>query len=79
MRAKLGAIGVLTRLRLWRTARMLRLVFDIMRCRCELSRRKRVCDESRDKISLARLSEVELPASKSARSDALKAWIRALG
>ena len=28
MRAKLGAIGVLTRLRLWRTARMLRLVFD---------------------------------------------------
>jgi glycosyltransferase involved in cell wall biosynthesis len=28
MRAKLGAIGVLARLRLWRTARMLRLVFD---------------------------------------------------
>lgn len=28
MRAKLGAIGVLTRLRLWRAARMLRLVFD---------------------------------------------------
>jgi glycosyltransferase involved in cell wall biosynthesis len=28
MRSKLGAIGVLTRLRLWRTARMLRLVFD---------------------------------------------------
>jgi glycosyltransferase involved in cell wall biosynthesis len=28
MRAKLGAIGVLTRLRLWRTAKMLRLVFD---------------------------------------------------
>jgi glycosyltransferase involved in cell wall biosynthesis len=28
MRAKLGAIGILTRLRLWRTARMLRLVFD---------------------------------------------------
>ncbi|HEX3990796.1 MAG TPA: glycosyltransferase [Acetobacteraceae bacterium] len=28
--AKLGAIGVLTRLRLWRAARMLRLVFDNM-------------------------------------------------
>jgi glycosyltransferase involved in cell wall biosynthesis len=28
MRAKLGAIGVLARLRLWRAARMLRLVFD---------------------------------------------------
>jgi hypothetical protein len=28
LRSKLGAIGVLTRLRLWRTARMLRLVFD---------------------------------------------------
>jgi glycosyltransferase involved in cell wall biosynthesis len=28
MRAKLGAIGVLTRLRLWRTSRMLRLAFD---------------------------------------------------
>jgi GT2 family glycosyltransferase len=28
MRAKLGAIGVLTRLQLWRTTRMLRLVFD---------------------------------------------------
>jgi glycosyltransferase involved in cell wall biosynthesis len=28
MRSKFGAIGVLTRLRLWRTARMLRLVFD---------------------------------------------------
>jgi glycosyltransferase involved in cell wall biosynthesis len=28
MQSKLGAIGVLTRLRLWRTVRMLRLVFD---------------------------------------------------